>query len=48
MLYLASAILGCAIGFKAGFFYGFRVGRDDQVVLEKILKEERRANLECL
>lgn len=48
MLYIATAIFAGVVGWQAGFFYGFRVGRDDQVVLERILKEERRADLECL
>lgn len=48
MFYIATAIIAGVLGFKGGFFYGFRVGRDDQVVLEKILREERRADLECL
>lgn len=34
--------VGIALGYKLGFFYGFSCGRDDQVVLAKIIENERK------
>jgi len=37
------ALVGFALGYKFGFFYGFRCGRDDQAVLARIIEKERNA-----
>jgi len=41
MLSLAFTVIGFALGYKIGFLYGFRCGRDDQVVLARIIEKER-------
>lgn len=44
MISVGFALVGFALGYKLGFFYGFRCGRDDQAVLAEILKKERNAS----
>jgi hypothetical protein len=41
MISAGFAIIGFALGYKFGFFYGFRCGRDDQAVLAEIIEKER-------
>ena len=41
MLSVAFSVIGLALGYKIGFFYGFKCGRDDQVVLARIIEKER-------
>jgi len=41
MLSVAFTVIGLALGYKIGFLYGFRCGRDDQVVLARIIEKER-------
>lgn len=44
MISVGFALVGFALGYKLGFFYGFRCGRDDQAVLAEIIKKERNAS----
>ena len=43
MISAGFALVGFALGYKFGFFYGFRCGRDDQAVLARIIEKERNA-----
>jgi hypothetical protein len=41
MISVGFLVVGFALGYKVGFFYGFRCGRDDQAVLARIIEKER-------
>lgn len=44
MISVGFLVVGFALGYKVGFFYGFRCGRDDQAVFARIIEKERNAS----
>jgi len=41
MISILFGVVGFALGYKVGFFYGFKCGRDDEAVLARIIEKER-------